>query len=193
MTQTADELELAVASAVKGDKAAASRVLGLIKPGVARYCRSRVGVADKGLLSADDVTQEVLIAVLSAIPGYRDQGKPFMAFVYGIASHKVADAHRSAGRNRSDPVEHLPETLAADGGPEDAALANDANAKLGALLAELPEKSREIIRLRVIVGLSADETAEVVGSTPGAVRVAQHRAIKQLRERIERDGEGRWR
>lgn len=193
MTQTAEELELAVASAVRGDRASASRVLELIKPGVARYCRSRIGIADKGLLSADDVTQEVLIAVVSAIPGYKDQGKPFMAFVYGIASHKVADAHRTAGRNKSDPVEHLPETLAAGGGPEDSVLAGDANAAVARLLSSLPEKSREIIRLRVLVGLSADETAEVVGSTPGAVRVAQHRAIKQLRERMEKEGEGRWR
>lgn len=193
MTQTADELELAVTAAVRGDKSAASRVLELIKPPVARYCRSRVGIHERGHLSADDVTQEVLIAVLTALPGYKDQGRPFMAFVYGIASHKVADAHRSAGRNKSDPVEHLPETLSADGGPEDQALAADASAKMAQLLAELPEKAREIIRLRVIVGLSADETADVVGSTPGAVRVAQHRAIKQLRDKVEKDGEGQWR
>ena len=193
MNQTTDELELAVAAARRGDTSAANRVLELIKPQVARYCRARVGIHERGHLSADDVTQEVLIAVLTALPNYRDQGKPFMAFVYGIASHKVADAHRSAGRNKSDPVEHLPETLAAGDGPEDTALASDANAQMAALLNELPEKAREIIRLRVIVGLSAEETAEVVGSTPGAVRVAQHRAIKQLRDKLEKEGDGRWR
>ena len=37
------------------------------------------------------------------------------------------------------------------------------------------------------------ETAEIVDSTAGAVRVAQHRAMKQLRARIEQDGEERWR
>ncbi|MFN3340747.1 MAG: sigma factor-like helix-turn-helix DNA-binding protein, partial [Dietzia sp.] len=61
------------------------------------------------------------------------------------------------------------------------------------LLGTLPEKQREIIRLRVVVGLSAEETAEIVDSTAGAVRVAQHRAMKQLRARIEQDGEERWR
>ena len=45
----------------------------------------------------------------------------------------------------------------------------------------------------VVVGLSAEETAEIVDSTAGAVRVAQHRAMKQLRARIEQDGEERWR
>ncbi|HJC59054.1 MAG TPA: sigma-70 family RNA polymerase sigma factor [Candidatus Dietzia intestinigallinarum] len=193
MTGTADELELAVAAAVKGDRTAAERVLELVQPGVVRYCRSRVGGSERANLSADDVAQEVLIAVLSALPGYRDQGRPFMAFVYGIASHKVADAHRGAARNKSDPVEYLPEVLSDDTGPEDHLLDGEVSRAVNQLLQTLPEKQREIVRLRVVVGLSAEETAEIVDSTAGAVRVAQHRAMKQLRARIEKDGEERWR
>lgn len=193
MTGTADELELAVAAAVKGDRTAAARVLELVRPGVVRYCRSRVGGAERVNLSADDVAQEVLIAVLSALPGYRDQGRPFMAFVYGIAAHKVADAHRGAARNKSDPVEYLPEVLSTDTGPEDSVLHGEVTRAMSGLLGTLPEKQREIIRLRVVVGLSAEETAEIVDSTAGAVRVAQHRAMKLLRNRIEQDGEERWR
>lgn len=193
MTGTADELELAVAAAVKGDRTAAARVLELVQPGVVRYCRSRVGGSERANLSADDVVQEVLIAVLSALPGYRDQGRPFMAFVYGIASHKVADAHRGAARNKSDPVEYLPEVLSTDTGPEDRLLDGEVSRAVKQLLETLPEKQREIVRLRVVVGLSAEETAEIVDSTAGAVRVAQHRAMKQLRAKIEKDGEERWR
>ena len=193
MSGTADELELAVAAAVKGDRTAAERVLELVQPGVVRYCRSRVGGSERANLSADDVAQEVLIAVLSALPGYRDQGRPFMAFVYGIASHKVADAHRGAARNKSDPVEYLPEVLSDDTGPEDHLLDGEVSRAVNQLLQTLPEKQREIVRLRVVVGLSAEETAEIVDSTAGAVRVAQHRAMKQLRARIEKDGEERWR
>ena len=85
MTGTADELELAVAAAVSGDRSAVTRVLELVRPGVVRYCRSRVGGAERAFPSADDVAQEVMIAVVSALPAYRDQGRPFMAFVYGIA------------------------------------------------------------------------------------------------------------
>jgi RNA polymerase sigma-70 factor, ECF subfamily len=43
--------------------------------------------------------------------------------------------------------------------------------------------------LRVVVGLSAEETAEAVESTPGAVRVAQHRALFHLREFVSREQE----
>ena len=55
---------------------------------------------------------------------------------------------------------------------------------MGKLLRLLPDKQREILVLRVVVGLSAEETAEAVGSTPGAVRVAQHRALGRLRKEI---------
>jgi RNA polymerase sigma-70 factor (ECF subfamily) len=58
------------------------------------------------------------------------------------------------------------------------------SAQMAALLRVLPEKQREIVVLRVVVGLSAEETAEAVGSTPGAVRVAQHRALTRLRREL---------
>ena len=60
------------------------------------------------------------------------------------------------------------------------------SAQLRDLLAELPEKQREILVLRIVVGLSAEETAEIVGASPGAVRVAQHRALSRLRKSAPR-------
>lgn len=124
------------------------------------------------------------MAAIQALPRYQDQGRPFLAFVYGIASHKVADAHRAAARNRSDPTDVVPERWSADAGPEQMAIQSDASARMQKLLAVLPEKQREILTLRIVVGLSAEETAEAVGSTPGAVRVAQHRALARLKAEI---------
>jgi RNA polymerase sigma-70 factor (ECF subfamily) len=49
------------------------------------------------------------------------------------------------------------------------------------LLDRLPENLRELLLLRVAVGLSAEETGRALGMTPGAVRVAQHRALSRLR------------
>ena len=64
----------------------------------------------------------------------------------------------------------------------------DAGERMNALLQVLPEKQREILILRVVVGLSAEETAEAVGSTAGAVRVAQHRALAKLKTQITATG-----
>ncbi len=166
-------------SAIAGDRAAVEGVLRWIRPLVMRYCRARVG--GHSFASADDVAQEVCLAVLTALPRYRDQGKPFIAFVYGIASHKVIDARRSAARNRTDPVPEVPDSLDLGDGPEQRAMQGELARRMNKLLGMLPDKQREILILRVVVGLSAEETAEAMGSTPGAVRVAQHRALSRLR------------
>lgn len=184
MTIPGDRLDAAVAEAVAGSRDALREVLETIRPIVVRYIRARLGTAERVGLSADDVAQEVCLAAIQALPRYQDQGRPFLAFVYGIASHKVADAHRAAGRNRSEPTDSVPERFSLDAGPEQMAIQADSAARMKQLLAVLPEKQREILTLRIVVGLSAEETAEAVGSTPGAVRVAQHRALARLKSEI---------
>lgn len=176
-----------IASAAAGDRAAIERLLGTIRPLIVRYCRARVGRQERSVASADDVAQEVCLAVLKSLPSYRDQGRPFLAFVYGIAAHKVADAHRTTMRNRAEPVSDVPEATDLTAGPEQRAMQGELSQQMAALLRVLPEKQREIVVLRVVVGLSAEETAVAVGSTPGAVRVAQHRALTRLRKEMISD------
>ena len=184
MTISGDGLDDVVARAVAGDRVALQKVLETIRPIVLRYVRARIGTAERSGLSADDVAQEVCLAAITALPRYKDQGRPFLAFVYGIAAHKVADAYRAMGRNQSDPTDTLPDRASGDLGPEQLALDSEAAARMDRLLAVLPEKQREIVILRVVVGMSAEETAEAVGSTAGAVRVAQHRALARLKSEI---------
>jgi RNA polymerase sigma-70 factor (ECF subfamily) len=147
---------------------------------VHRYCRARLGRLPGSEHAADDVAQEVCIAVLSALPRYEDQGRPFEAFVFGIASHKVADAQRVAMRIAL-PTDSVPETADLGLGPEEMALRASDAAMARRLLDLLPEHLRELIILRVAVGLSAEETGAAMGMSSGAVRVAQHRALNRLR------------
>ncbi len=182
--ESSDLLASLVNEAVAGDRRAVDRLLVSVRPLVSRYCRARVGRNERAYASADDVAQDVCLAVLTALPTYRDQGRPFLAFVYGIAAHKVADAHRVSARNRSEPVAEVPDGPSQAIDPEESALLGSLSVRLGRLLEGLPDKQREILLLRVVVGLSAEETAEAVGSTPGAVRVAQHRALAKLRASV---------
>ncbi len=174
-------LDAPVAAAGQGDPLAMNQLLTTIRPLVVRYCRARIGRQERTYVSADDVAQEVCVAILRSLPSYRERGRPFLAFVYGIAQHKVSDARRAAARNRSEPVAEVPDGVEAGLGPEQHALQNELSDRVGELLRILPDKQREIVVLRIVVGLSAEETAGVVGSTAGAVRVAQHRALTRLR------------
>ena len=170
-----------VARAVNGDDRARDELLALIHPLVLKYCRARLGRQESLMGSADDVAQDVCMAVVSALPNYQLKGLSFRAFVYGIAAHKVTDAFRAIGRNRAEPVADLPDGPVATDGPEHRLLAAEMSARLGALLAHLTPRQREVLVLRLAVGLSAEETAQAVRSTPGAVRVTQHRALGRLR------------
>lgn len=184
MTPSRDRLDAVVAEAVAGSRDALREVLETIRPIVVRYCRARIGATERSGLSADDVAQEVCLAAITALPRYKEQGRPFLAFVYGIAAHKIADAHRAASRNKSDPTDVVPERFSGEAGPEQLAINAESSARMEKLLGVLPDKQREILILRVVVGMSAEETAEAVGSTAGAVRVAQHRALARLKAEI---------
>ncbi len=147
---------------------------------VVRYCRARLGRITGHYYVADDVAQEVCLAVLAALPRYRDMGRPFASFVFGIASHKVADAVRNASR-LAVPFEDLPDGPDDRPGPEETVVAYIEAERTRALLAQLPHHLRELLILRVVTGLSAEETGNVLGMSAGAVRVAQHRALARLR------------
>ena len=166
--------------AAGGQPAAIESLLGHIRPMVLRYCRARLGRISGQYQAADDVAQEVCIALVSALPRYRDIGRPFASFVFGIASHKVADAMRTAS-TQAIPTPDLPDGPDDRPGPEETAVACLEAERVRALLRRLPEQQRELLVLRVLAGLTAQETGDELGSSAGAVRVAQHRALARLR------------
>jgi RNA polymerase sigma-70 factor, ECF subfamily len=178
------DLALLARRATNGDAQARDLLLAEVRVIVHRYCHARLGRLPASQQTADDVAQETCIAVLSALPGYQDRGRPFQAFVYGIASHKVADAQRQAMR-APVPTDPLPDTVDDRPGPADQVVRADEATQARELLDLLPPAQRELLLLRVAVGLSAEETGQVLDMTPGAVRVAQHRALTRLRALAE--------
>jgi RNA polymerase sigma-70 factor (ECF subfamily) len=153
-------LESIVDAAVGGDPLARERIVTEVHPFVSRYCRGRLGSLVE---STDRIAEEVCLAVVDALPGSPVTGRSFRAFAYRVAAQRVDEALRSTVRERA----HLPVERPAD--------------RLGELLHELPPFQREALLLRIAVGMSVEETAQAVGSTPDAVRVAQHRALARLR------------
>jgi RNA polymerase sigma-70 factor (ECF subfamily) len=165
---------------VSGDRRATEDLIGAVHQLVHRYCRARLSRFPGVEQAADDVAQEVCIAVLSALPRYRDEGKPFEAFVYRVAAHKVADVQRSVYRS-AQPQAELPDVIDLSDGPETLAIRAADAREARSLLERLPETLRELVVLRVAVGMSAEETGRALGMSAGAVRVAQHRAVQRLR------------
>lgn len=161
------------------DPRAGEELLARVRDMAVRYARVRLGrfgAED----TAQDVAQEVCMAVMIALPTYEDRGLPFEALVYTIASRKLADVQRQAMRGPS-LLEEFPDGADEQPTPEQAALARDELESALRLMRTLPEQQREILTLRVAVGMTTEETAAALGMTTGAVRVSQHRALTKLR------------
>ncbi|HEY7598186.1 MAG TPA: RNA polymerase sigma factor ShbA [Actinophytocola sp.] len=180
---TRGNVDAVAVAASAGDTVATHELLTYLRPIMVRYCRGKLGRV-RPVSSPDDVAQEVCLAVYRALPTYRHLGRPFLSFVFGVAAHKVADVHRAAARDRSLPTAETPDMPDVEESPEQIALRRELVEHTGGLLRTLLPRQREILIMRVVLGMSAQETAEAVGTTPDAVRVAQHRALNRLRRAI---------
>ena len=181
MSDDRDELGILLACAKAGDRAALESLIAAIRPAVYRYLLARLG--DPVL--AEDVTQEVAMTVVAALPRHVDMGRSVLAWVFGIAMRKLSEARRAGARRREATVHAVPDTTAGSGvEPEAMLLRSETTRQLTELLAALPRPQGEILRLRVAAGLTAEETGQLLGMSPGAVRVAQHRALTRLRALI---------
>src|ERR687885_110241 len=149
----AQGMQRLAARAVEGDAQAVETLLGAVHRMVHRYCRARLARFPGAEHAADDVAQEVCIAVLSALPRYRDEGKPFEAFVYRVAANKVADSQRGSYRT-AVPTDDIPDVIELADGPEELAVRYSDAQRARELLDTLPEQLRELLVLRVDVGLS---------------------------------------
>jgi RNA polymerase sigma-70 factor (ECF subfamily) len=146
---------------------------------VYRYLRLRVSSDDE----AADLTQQVFLNALTALPRYRERGAPFAAWLFRIAHNLAANAQR--GRGRTIAWERLSgialESSADD--PEAVVLRRERLARLQALFDELDAGKQELLALRFGAGLSAREIAPVVGKREAAVKKQLTRTIQTLRER----------
>ncbi len=178
-----------VRAAISGDRPAIASLLAMLRPIVFRYCAGRLGGTHRGISSAEDCAQDVLMAVLVALPRYRYQDSSFLPYVFGIASHKVADVRRNLARDPSAPV---PDPEPESDGPANPTFEEveraDRSRRLSRLFKVLSTRQRDVLVLRVILGFSAMETADALGmASAGAVRVTQHRALNELRRVLRQD------
>lgn len=111
------------------------------------------------------------------MPRFRADEAPFAAWLFTIAHNVVVDHRRTATRRARLPWKR---DVDESRGPEESAVAAEAVAELRAMLEMLPPDQAEVVQLR-LSGLRDAEIALVLGRSHGAVRVAQHRAIKRLR------------
>lgn len=171
------DLDGVLSKAREGDEASIAALYRSIHPRLLRYLNRRV----PGM--GEDLASETWLAVARQLPRFEGTADDLRALIFTIARRRAVDHLR---RLRRSPRLVADDTCADPAAPEETgelALGSlSAERAVALLTAVLPPLQAEVILLRVVADLSVADVARVIGRSPGAVRVLQHRALRRLAE-----------
>jgi RNA polymerase sigma-70 factor (ECF subfamily) len=137
---------------------------------------------------AEDVTSATFERALRHIGEFRWQPPGIRPWLLRIASNELAGWYRREGRSERPRGQYALRALSSVGGQaehgpggDDEAFDTSTLAQVQAALRTLPARYQEVIGLRLVAGLSADETARTLGWSKPTVAVTLHRAVVALR------------
>jgi len=131
---------------------------------------------------AQDLTEQTFLRALEAIQRYEKRGIPLLAWLLRIARNLSLNNQR-VQRNNSSIRKNSEDAVAAS--PESCCEAKLNGEEVRQAVGALEGDQRQVIVLRFMDGLSYADVARVLGKSVGAVRVAQYRALRALRRRLE--------
>lgn len=167
--------ERALVEAAKRDPAAFTVLYQRYFARVYRYLRIRLQSEE----DAADLTQQVFLKALDALPRYQSRRAPFAAWLFTIARRTLADRFRR--RPVILPLEAAGDLLA-DHEMEAAVLRRESLEQLSLLLSTLNPEARDLLALRFAAGLTTPEIAAILGKRPEAVRKSLSRLLQSLKE-----------
>ena len=137
--------------------------------------------------AAEDITEQVFLRALAALPGFRERGErgesTFRVWLFAITRNLISNQRRSSRRHPEAPIELALNLPAADDPAATVERRLDAQRAWAAVM-ELPDERRQAVVLRFVNELSAREIGEIMGKSEGAVRVLIHRALASVRDRL---------
>jgi RNA polymerase sigma-70 factor (ECF subfamily) len=170
-----DEFAAVLTAAQSGSEAALTLLWRDANPALLRYLR--VIAPD----AAEDIAAETWLQVVRGLSGFRGNESHWRAWLFTIARRRTIDETRRRSRRPTSPLDDLePGQMPSAPDTADLALHNLATQRAIALVSALPPLQAEVIMLRVVAGLDTEAVAELLGRSPGAVRVAAHRGLRRL-------------
>jgi RNA polymerase sigma-70 factor, ECF subfamily len=163
------DLQRSVERAKEGDRDSFGDLYRRYHPPVLHLARAHLSEG------AEVAVAETFLRAWNALPRYRDTGAPFLAWLYGIARHVIADEFRR--RTRVEPRSDLP-----DRGVE---WAVDDKLTLAEAIRRLPDQQRQVVELKFLMGATNAQVAAALGKSQGAVNAKQYRALEALRRILE--------
>ena len=170
-----------------GDEAAFVELIGRYQQRMLRLAEATVGRR----AVAEEVTQDTWLAVFRGVERFegRSSLKTWLFHILLNRARSAAGRELKAGRPDDSVEERFDKSGAWVSPPEpwadrvdDRLVAEQLAARVQQLLPQLPDSQRQVVVLRDLEGLPADDVASLVGITDGHQRVLLHRGRAHLRQ-----------
>lgn len=176
-----DPLDAAVELMLAGDEGAFRTVYRTVHPALLRYLAVLVGRGE-----AEDVASEAWAQAFRDLPRFTGDADGFRGWITTIGRNRALDHLRRSRRRPTDDrtVEELVDL------PDDTDVEGDTLGRMQsqaalALIVSLPRDQAEAIMLRTVLGFDAATCGRILGKSPGAVRAAAFRGLRQLSKKID--------
>jgi len=168
-----------IAAARAGDRVAVDRLLARYEPNIYRFGLRMCGDED----AAREVLQETMLAAFRHLPGFRGDAA-LSTWLYQIARSFCIKERRGQHPTRSLDADDSPDLVDPSPRPDARTHAREIGEALSRAIAELPPDQREVLILRDVEGLSAEQAADVIGIEVGALKSRLHRARMAMRTEL---------
>jgi len=134
---------------------------------------------------AEDLTAQTFLAVLEGLQKYHDNGH-FSAWLFSIARRKAADHFRAKTKQ---PLVDFNTEIPVNSDFLHDIIQSEKLVKIAHLFNDLPEKDKEIIRLRFVADLSFAEIGRILHRNEGAAKKALYRIVNRMKSKLEEENE----
>ena len=175
-----DEEQLLIQKAKTGDGVAFGKLYDQHLSKIYRFVFVKVGRKQ----DAEDITQQVFTSAWQNMKGYEHKWFPFSSWLYRIAGNAVIDYYRTSKASIS--IDQVPEEYFSEISDEENKIDIAINiSTVRVALAKLEQDQQSVLLMKFVDDLTNKEIAEAMGKTEGAIRVIQHRALKQLKTKLD--------
>jgi RNA polymerase sigma-70 factor (ECF subfamily) len=163
-----------------GDREAFAALFRRHQATVYRFSRQMLGSKEP----AEDVTQEVFIALARNASRFDPSIGSLTTYLYGVARNLILQRHKRDRAHLEVDIESIHGTtskaLAVDADPSDGLSRSQLSRQLRLAILKLPVHYREAVVLCELNGLSYEEAAGVAGCPVGTIRSRLSRARQML-------------
>lgn len=162
---------------VRRDERAYAALVSAHFPRVYRLCRRTLGDDAE----AEDAAQEIFLKLWAQPAAWSPEGARFTTWLYRVTTNACIDRLR---KKIPEPVDTIPDRADESPGPASVLYGNQIAARVGAALAQLPDRQRLALVLTYYQGLSNKDAADALDVNVDALESLLARARRNLKDEL---------